>query len=445
MGLFSTSLKTELAKGVTSPGSPEIVVGLSLALPSGTIQVSDVGAGSTVNGKFEGRLVSLDPVSRGISLDSSEVQTLEVKAEIADPEFAFGRETQKYRNSLRRSAATLKVMSPNVGNSDAFTALSALLTTWESAMSPLGWSLTLRGDDKSLAGKTPEVKITSQEWPDADPEVIGIPCPHIYGTHSSVGLASFGMLPAYLVDRTGFRYLASVGWIKSIDRVYCGEVLQASTGYTTSRVTVNGIRFTLIDFTATPGEDPVRFDAAGYTDDAAGSSGTLITSPDQQILHFLVNFVFNKYRSGDWYANSTAPVEESSFTAVGTFCTTFSIIGAKWFGGDQTEIREELAKWAAGCGFKWSVTTTGKLTLTTVLDHRAPSTLYPSDFIRADEEEIERSLNPSTVDMIVRTVEGKYIYQAADAKYAETLRVTDLDVVEITTETLEMPGARAEL
>lgn len=444
MGLFSANLRAELAKGVTAPGVPDLVVGVDMTLPSGAVSLSDGGAGSAARGGYGNRLVSLAAVERGVDLASAEIPQVEVRLEIADPDSSFGRETERYRNRLRRSPVTIRVMSPNVPDADSFAAFQGLLTTWDQAAPPLKWALTLRGDDKALLGECPEVPIAAFEWPDADPSVLGVPAPHIYGSHSSLGLGATGMLPAYLVDRTGYRYLACLGWLQSIPRVWYDTTLLATSGvYTIERVTVNGIRFTLIDFISSPGTGAVRFDATGYTDNAAGTSGTLITSPEAQILHFLVNFVFNKYRSGDWFSNASAPVDVASFTTLASFCTNFGLLGSRWL-GTKAEIREELATWAEGWGFKWYQTVDGKLALGN-LDHRAPAEIYPTDFIRGDEEDVDGSLDPNSLDRIVRTIEARYVLQASQSKYVLTARVTDLGVVETITDALDMPGSSAEV
>lgn len=442
MSLFSSEMRAELAKGVTAPGSPEVALILEMALPGGTQRVSERGTSSAAQGSAEPRLIAMPPIERGIDLTSFGVPGISVKAEIADPDFAFGRETERYRNSIRRSPVTLRLVSPNVADANAFS--QALILGLPAPIEPpMRWGVPITGDDRALLGDVPALTISTLDWPDADPAILGTPVPLIYGTHSSVSASLPGMLPAYLVDRTGFRYLACQGWIQDIPRVWHDTTQQASSGWTVQRVTVNGVRYTLIDFTASPGTGTVRFDAAGYTDNAAGTSGTLITSPAAQAKHLLANFVFNTYRQGDWDSVSTTPIDESSFDAATAFESIWSSAwkGSLWI-GERTQIREWMTSWAEGLGYYWFQAPTGKLAIGN-MSHLPPSTLYPSEFIRADEE--AEAIEVQVIDRELREIEGKYVHRAADGKYISTLRVKDLSIAETSSDTVEMLGSAAEV
>lgn len=90
-----------------------------------------------------------------------------------------------------------------------------------------------------------------------------------------------------------------------------------TAGYQILTPVVNGKQWTILEFNVTSEADEfnertVAVDVEGI-EDVGDGTGFLITNPAQMLKHFFVNWVANEYGSGDWLADTTAPVDATTF------------------------------------------------------------------------------------------------------------------------------------
>jgi hypothetical protein len=441
MGLLSQSMKKELEKGLVTSGAPEVFWRLNVAWPDTTRRYAMVGLNQAAAGEVsEPRLLSASPIGRSIDLRSNTLAAVEFDAEVADPDFTIHKLAQKYRGSLRGIATSLSLVSPNVAKADRFTAFDGVLDAW-SQPRPMAWRLRMRPNDSALQlGEIPKVIVSAADWPNADPKAHGQYAPLIYGRHDSNSVTSKGMVPTLYVDRAPeFRYLVALAWIQDVTAVYKDGTLVSTALWTKSYVTVNGTRYTLIDFNTDQGESAkITCDVKGLTP-AVDGSGTYVSNPAGQMSHLLHNFVFNDYRGQAGYFGS-APVSLPSFLDLANFFAALGYEGSRWIGGSsQRKAIDVFNEWLASHNVKGYWTNAGQLAVG-VLDHRMPSSVYLDDpHVLVDEWElggISQTLDPNSVK---REYAIQYQRGEADNKYFQTLHVTDLTVADKVTVNVALP------
>lgn len=361
----------------------------------------------------------------------------------------FAREVAKYPNQLRRSAATIRLVSPDFADADSFVVFTGILDG-VSQVAPMRWRLLLRPDDGPLrstgsdTGGIPKVQL-ARYFTQMDPDVQDYFAPIIYGVHSSIGSGDRGFVPCLLVDTLLAKYVVSLGHIKSVTAVYVDGTLISGGAYTVTFETVKGALFTIVDFTS-PQTGEVTADVEGLTDNPDGT-GTLLTDPALIIKHLLVNFGFGDWRSGSaWLADGTAPVDATAFTTVGTYLTTLGYECSLYVSGDaQAGLLDVFNKWLVyHAAYAWW-TNLGKLTVG-VLDHRPPATIYPSDpVIEGDSDELGAFATPFDSQGIQREISIKYLRGAVDGKLYQTYKVVDLSVSEPVGSSLSIEMAKASV
>jgi hypothetical protein len=419
---------TELSKGITSPGAPEVYRIFELTAPDATTKRwATSGLASAARGLVEGRVESVSGVSRSIDPLTPNVQITEVSVGILDTDRTFAALVHNYRSSLRRSVAKLVLISPNVADASAFTQFSGILEDWTQD-SPFRWTLRLRLDDRPLARgimPKPGWAIAETEWPNAHADAVGKFPAIVYGIHDSRGTTAAGMLPTLYVDTSGFRYLVSVGHISSVDRVYKDNI-EVVSGWAITKVKINGKLYTLVDFTSTQGSSVITVDAQGLTS-ATDGTGTVYTNPSDQLKHLLVNFGFGNWRSeSSWVSDSSYPVSTTLFSAFATYCTDMGFEGSMYIGTDgaQENVLEVVQQWCESWDAKLVATNDGKFG-PVFLDHRAPSSLYfDAPWIR-DPQALSFGAAYSAMDA-VREINLTYCHNEAQGKNLLSLKVADL-------------------
>jgi hypothetical protein len=322
---------------------------------------------------------------------------------------------------------------------------SGILDGW-SMTAPFEWTLSLSVDDFVLRnGFIARHPITRSEWPSCHEDAIGNYMPIVYGTHDSSGVNALGMIPAYYVDTTGFRYLLSLGNLKNVKNVYLtnsdGTVSLVSTGaYSVARPIIGGKQVTLIDFTSQQTGE-ISADVDGYSTVADGS-GTLITNPCDQVKHALVNFVWNDYRSGAWFSDSTAPIDTAQFSTTAAWLTTQGYEGSFWTGGaatDRLAAKQMLNEWLDGHPVRGFWTNAGKLAVVPI---RHDIIDAPPTWFNADADGAEIIIDTDTRD-VIRHIETSYLYSAHKDEFLASLTVSDLSITETSTRQLNLPWSAA--
>lgn len=459
MGRLSAAAKLHLAKGYTRGGADEPYLVLELDLPSGMRRYGSKGVSSDARGGIEPRIEQWGTLHSGIDLFTYALSESELTPELDDKDEdpllrrLFAREVAKYPNQIRRSAATIRLIFPDtdtetpVSDANSFVVFAGILDGADQ-IAPMRWRLRLRPDDGPLrstgseTGGVPKVQL-GLYFSGLDSSIADQHAPVIYGVHNSNGSNSKGFIPCLLVDTAASKYLVPQGHIKSVSAVYVADALAAASTYSVTFETVKGATFTFIDFTA-PQVGTVTADVEGLTANADGT-GALLTDPGTVIKHLLVNFGYGDWRSGAWLADGTAPIDAAAFTTVGTFLTTLGYEASFYFDGSaQTELLNVFNGWLDDhAAYAWW-TNLGKLTVK-VLDYRPPASIYPTDVIEGDVDELGGFATHFDAQGIQREVAVKYLRGAAGGRTYQTLKVADLSVTEDISGSLNLEWAKASL
>jgi hypothetical protein len=205
---------------------------------------------------------------------------------------------------------------------------------------PYEWEVAMRMDNTKLEGLVNLPLLTDYDFDNLGDDVEGTYAPAVYGEHADSGVTE-GLIACPLVDTSNYKYLVSVGWIDDVTKIYKDDtVLDSTPTFSATGAdewtyeTVNGRRFTILTLSGLglTGSEVITVNCKGLTDSGDGSkgggSGTLIENAAKQLEHFLSNFVFNEWQTGDFYTPSDAsvPVSADWFSIVAAY---FDIRGGK--------------------------------------------------------------------------------------------------------------------
>lgn len=440
-GLFRHLFRRETEKGLLRPGAPEIYTVLDLDLPDGTVRWARQGI-SAGGYQYEPRVLTFGSVKRGVPLRTNDLASVEIEVQIIDTDRTFARKVASYRNSLRRSPATIRYVSPNVPEADSPVRFDGILDSYDQ-QEPFLWTLRLRPDDLALEqGEIPRKVITEIDWPASDPEVRGAYWPIVLGEHDSAGITAEGMLPTYHVDTVGHRYLVGIGK-NQVPAVYADGEVVSLANYSITYPIVNGTQATLVDFTADQGTASITVDCLGMTD-TGETSGTVVRNPARQVELLLRLFVFSDWRSGDY--PSSAQIEYGLLEEAAAYFDLHGYEGAKYFGGDTQVVgRDALNEWATSNRCKVFWTNRGRLGLRVLAHTKSPDHLYQDEqWLRGDEDGAQFSM-PIDALNLVRGISAEHLLNEVDGGYAQTLLVEDLSVADDVTESLQLPWAARRL
>lgn len=428
MGLLSAAMKAEIAKPY-----PEVYPLLTVSFPGGSKRVSSVAIASATLGMFEPRVLRWDTLRRGVAERTNGLESVDFSVDVADTDRYFsGLLAGANGYGVRGSAFTLQLVSPNVIPADWFTLFAGILADWEQPR-PLVWTWKFRPNDLALERPFPKTKISATDWPNAERDARGLYPNLPYGKITSNLLG--GAIRCPLVDITGCRYLVCAGWAKSVTTVFADGL--ATSGYSITHPLVGGRVYTVIDFTTTQGEAEITADIDGY-ETVGDGTGTLIENPADQLLHFLVNFVWGDYKTGAWLSSSTAPVDTTLFTAAAAFLTARGYKGSRVLGG-RSEPQQGLAaleQWCASvqaCPF-WR--NNGKLAVKFPNPAASP---YPAAVIDSAQMNLD-GLVYSSQDLVDR-VAVSYLFDHVQEQFTQTLEVRDPGLPHEIGDSLELPWA----
>lgn len=440
-GLFSGPFREETEKGLGGRhgiGSPEIFVAMDLTLPGGTKKYSNVGLVSTVHGQYDARVESFGMIPREVSENSNNLSdSVEMSVVISDTDREFAREVATHKGNIRGSAVTIRLHSPNVSDDDAFTAFVGVLDGY-SQPEPMKWEIRLRPDDWPLRRvKVPRTSITLADWPAAASNAQGQYLGPVYGVHDSNGSGEFGAIPALLIDKAAFKYAWMLG-AGSVQAAYADGIVVSEAEWTASTETKNGKLWSVVTFDADQGDAEITLDVEGITTEPDGS-GTLITNPVEQIKHFIVNFVWNDWRSGAYYEESTAPLSTVYLNLTADFLSALGHEGSKRFAGEEPEAAiDKLNEWLDSHEIKAFWRNNGQLAIRPIADHRTQRLYFNTQVLKGSElaESFARLFDTTNV---VQKVSGQYIYNEAAGKFLQVLEVSDLSVADDVTVTRTLP------
>jgi len=448
--LWTSAFLVETEKGIGRPGRPLIYPGLEIALPGGNKRYAPVAIGSAAHGGYEPRLLAAGSIARSVNERTNDLTDVEVEVEVSDggskaaDRRRLAIRLATYRQSYRGSVATIRLLSPNVPDSDSPIVFNGVLDAAEQVR-PMVWKLRLRMNNAPVKyGSLPRAIISQADWPSAASAVLGQYIPIVYGTHNSTGITGAGFVPALLVDAIGFRYLVGLGKMKLIRAVYKDGVAVDASLYAVTYPTVNGKLVTLIDFAATQGTSAITVDLDGLSDKADGT-GNLITNPADILFHLLVNFVFNDWRSGEYAAASTAPLDATSFVETAAFLSARGHEGARRLSGDnQVKALELINEWSNDHGAKVFWKRNG--TLAVRMNDPCTARLYSDEqWFHADEDEGGAFKMPVDTEGVTREVSLPYIFGETAGKFYQVLVVSDLTVTNKVAISMDQPWSASRV
>jgi hypothetical protein len=440
-GLLSSAMLTELrANGKT------VVPILRLYFTAGTRSYSDVGMASATLGTIYGKVIEWGALERSVSDRDNQLTLNTATVQIEDTDASFSSLLEDANaGTMRGTRAVILLTSPNVAPADWATLFDGYLANW-SMTGLFQWTLEISPKDQPLMNPSfPKTPILAIDWPSVgDRTLYGEYVPIIYGIHDSRGSSDTGMVPTLYVDRLGFRYLVAQGWV-TVDRVYV-DGIQASSGFTITRPTINGRLFTLIDFTADQVDAEITADVQGY-ESVGDGSGTLLTGVDC-LKHCLVNFVYGDYQGGNWASVGTVPINTTSFTTAQSFLTDmgWQKVSRRYGGESKTSGMELIGDICKSLQLMAFFTRAGLISVAAD-DHRTTTLWYDEPrWLRYDQYEVGDSFRLDyDRDSIIDRLSIQYIYSEADGKFVQTLEVRDFSLTEENADELLLTWSSASL
>jgi hypothetical protein len=237
------------------------------------------------------------------------------------------------------------------------------------------------------------------------------------------------MVPTYHVDSVLYQHVISLGKLKTAVPVYGDGVAISGGDYSIVYVTTaSGRIWTCVQFNVITHESKtITVDCEGLTDKGDGS-GAVVTNPVKQLQLLLANFVFGDWKSGDWLVPTILDLPAWSEAAL--YADRKGFEGSDYYGGAQITGQSAFDSWGTSWAIKPQWTGEGKIAMT-VLDHSLQE--YMGDalpWIRGRGD--LRTFKPATgTRQILSEVTVQYVPSAADGRTFETLKLQDLDVLDV--------------
>lgn len=440
---LSWELKQELRK---RSGASYLLL-LEFGSPLSLRYVWGPGVAKAGVGQYGSRLLNIKGPMRAASDGKTGLPTTDITFEIDDTNGAFVAAVDGPSGHLvQRCSATLTLGSLNVPQAQWFKAFEGVLHSWNYE-GENHWSGRVTPNDLPLGtdiggGFWPKPFIFGPDWPNADQGVLAQYGPLIYGQHDSSTTTAKGAVPLVYVDKTGFRYLASWARLKAVDAVYADGIKQAS-GWSVVYTDVGGRTCTLVKFTSDQGTKAITADVQGY-ETVGDGSGTLITEPTQVIRHALTNWIYNDYKTGLWFPESSAPIDGASFESAKVILSRNpSSKAARRIFGAQRRSNQDLTDWARSWQIRLFWTNSGKIGGR--LEDNRYEWLYRDDqtgWIRFDQTPWPPSWKPEW-ERVIDRIAVDHHFQEAAAKYLYSLEVRDPTLTVENPENLQLPWSSA--
>ena len=393
---------------------------------------------SRSEGLFEASILSLKDASRSVLSEQNALEGSKCGMKFVDRDRTFSTKVasgQKIRNSI----VTIRWASPDVPIADWLTTFEGVVTRWKETGTNV-WDVEFDREGAALKGLAQKVKFTEADFQLApDDKIFGNFAPAVWGSHKSTGLNDDGMIKLFRVSDVEF--ISSRGRIKGHNQVYTFESgdpptvvpLTAITDWEEDFPIINGrqwTRVTLVGGGATANkEKEIRADVEGFEETGDGT-GLLLTNPALIVLHWLLNFVFNNYQSGNWItAVTTEPIDVPRFIEARDFFNQSGQASSRYMGGTgsgSTAI-QELQRFTDQMEIKVYWTRAGKL----AIRPNSPFTLevYPTENVI--EEGLHDLIDPSyDVDDtgLLNEILMSYLHQQAENQFLANAQVTDIEI-----------------
>ncbi|MEY2669499.1 MAG: hypothetical protein RJA59_2137 [Pseudomonadota bacterium] len=423
MGQLSANLLAALQK----PQAKAVRI-LELTLPTGTYRYSSTPLLS--GGVYSDRVLGWGPLERGVAKQPS-LDPFETEVTLADTDQQLSKLIESSTGHLvRNSAAVIKLACEGLASGDWFTLFSGRIEAYQQA-GPLSWTVRLRPQDLPLNREScPKPVINRSDWPNCPAENVGLRAPIIYGKHDSVSGTNAGAVPLILVDPLAFRYLVCAGHTKAVHRVYSDGVPVA--GWSAEYRTVNGRLYTCVTFTTSQDDAGVSADVEGLESTGDGT-GTLLEDPPTVLKHLLVNWIYGDWKSGAWLADSTAPVDTTTFAT--TFFSARGYSCSRRFSRVRKgidHVNEFLSSLEAKATWTWG----GRIAL--LVENPAVSSIYATGLVLDGRDVQGWGLDYPTGTLIDR-VDGDWLYDENADLYVQALQVRDVSLSEEAPDSVSLP------
>ncbi len=302
-------------------------LGTGIYAPAG--RATAAGQVSAVTGTWE-------PIEYGSGIERGIIEAVEAAVAISDAKGELLRMLETY--DPRGSVAAADWAAPGLVVADWEPMFRGIVADWQ--RDGLYTALLLKTDDTVLRRPVPSSLFQRAEWPSAsDSTIYGTAMPLVMGIHDSYAITARGMIPAVNVryDKDlGRWWLASIGHLVEIRRIYYDGVAQADTIWTTRRGVWGGNVCTLIEITE--GSQPekgvvVSFDCEG-PDSTGGYSSTSITNPVRQLRTVLEEYVYREPPLAAYRGDDTI-IDDTSWDAAETWFESRGYESARRWGADQ--------------------------------------------------------------------------------------------------------------
>lgn len=451
MSNLSATLRAELEKGIRTNGTPDAYVIGSFDFPSGERHYSNNPAVpkaivEDLGGRVYPFVTKFGDASLGnIDIQSNALTPSTTSATIYDEDDFLIKEIARYPRSLRSIDVRYGVYSLTaIGYEWIY--FTGQLKDWEQ-LGPRKWRLNCATD---------MVPITSAELPRHKIATI-FDNPHddardkylspIYGVHDSEGVGGEGMISCPCVDLTLHRYFASLGYVVDVPEVFKEEdsvVTEVASGFTITKTIYRGYQMTFIDFDIDQGDAPIYCDVEGLDCDEPEEPVATTTNPLTIGRHFLANYIYNEWKSGDYYGDADGHIHVASWDLMEAYATAREFVGSRKLNtAAQVEGLSEIQSFFESLGMHpyW---TSGGLIAVGVLD---PTTIemYTTDRIREDEFFGGHLLRKDSAQGLLRTITLSHMRDDAKGKYNYSTIIKNMGVDERTSLDLDLPWNAASL
>lgn len=460
--LFSHPFRTESLRGIDRPGTPETYPVLEIESDTaGDLFLSTSGVAAP-DAIYIPKVMEWGPIGLGVNVRSNDVAAMEVDVVIADAidDGAGGKRifdgiATGYANRFRGARATILLLGPSFNRANAAVLFRGVVDSFiKTGLAQ--WRIRLRTDDKALSySEAPRIPY-GRFFPRILSEVEGTFAALIYGKHRGAGLGGDGgAVTTVYVDTDLFRYAVGLGHY-NVTGVYrqAGDEAGATFSvidpslYEVLYLTIAGKLFTVIEFTDNQNNEEsenieIRVDVEGFGSiEGDGFVGDW-ENPAWQLLHYLANFVFGDWRSGEYVDPSTLPLDLASFAASADYFDVFGYESSRLL-REPTSCEGTINEWAASTSCKVFWTNEGKLAILP-LDLRPPLDLYDSEFwARASEEAVGFDLPTDSAQIIERLVYS-HAHLDSEGRYMRTGSVSDISVPEKVRITADLAWSRSAL
>lgn len=374
-----------------------------------------------------------DAIEYGSGIERGDLETVQTAVGVADPDRTLITMLETY--DPRGSAARIDWAAAGLMAADWEPCFVGVVEDWQ--RDGLYTRLILKTDDTVLRTPVPSTVLNRTEWgAAADSTVFGTAAPLVMGIHDSFAITARGMVPAVNVryDKDlGRWWLASIGNLVDIRRIYFDGIAQSSTIWTMLRGVYGGQVCTIISITE--GYEPekgvvVSFDCDGpdYVGSADGIDPA-VTNPVAHLRTILEEYVYRTPPLG-YYRGDHAIIDDTSWNAAVTwFANVNRAESARRWGGDQNpesaaEVIQSFLEAYPFCRIHWNAL--GKLEFV-IID---PDDVDP---VAADWFQIEKHHESGLVEYapgdrreVYTHLNMPYMWSTAESKFIGALAAHDV-------------------